>query len=66
MDLSERRQRTHELTRAYEAARTLEQRLELCVSWPSAPDEQQRTKRIREAIAAELILLGKPLGDFGA
>lgn len=64
MDPAERRQRIHELTQAYNAARLLEQRLELCVSWSSAPTRD--AKRLRETIAAELILSGKPMADFGA
>lgn len=66
MDTAERRQRIHELTQAYNAARTLEQRIELCVSWRSAQDQQRQARKIRETIAAELILSGKPMADFGA
>lgn len=64
MSPAERKQRVHELSQAHSAARRLENLLELCVSWASAPDERKRVRGVREAIAAELIVLGKPMSDF--
>lgn len=60
MTPSEKRQRAHELAEAYKAAKRLEERLEMAAIDPRA------ARRIREQMAAELILLGIPMADFGA
>ena len=60
----EHRQRVHELRAAHIAARHLENALEMCIGWAPATEERRRTQRIRQAIAAELIALGVPMGDF--
>lgn len=65
MSPAEKRQRTHELYEAYKAARLLEQRLELCVDYSYMTTvNRTRVVNIRQDLAAELIALGRPMGDF--
>ena len=63
MRTPEQRQREHELYEAYKAARLLEERLEMCGGFV---DQRDRARRIRDDLAAELIVVGRPMPDFGA
>jgi hypothetical protein len=52
----DRTQREHELLRAYDAARLLEERLEMCIGSPAAALVSD-ARRIRQALFVELLAL---------